>query len=755
MVIYAILVFMPVYLPHYPPHRVPTYSRLPSKMPVHRFCVSWTFAALLVCTLCLPRPAVAETTFHRLTILHTNDLAGRLYAEPRLQDTARGGLDQLAHRIRDTADGLIDSILVLDAGNAMGRSPACEVDSGKTLFELMGLAGYQALNVAGLELDYGLDTLRVRAGQAAFPMIGANIRTGRDRVTPFVPYLLVERSGLKIAVIGLLSSGVRYALSPAEPSWAVEPPDEVLDALLDGPAGRTDVQIVLASMRPAEVKELAAAFPEVDLFIRGGRTEPERTRPLEHAVRMVDGRFMVTTPGLGTHLGRLDIEFRREDGTTTVSRIRPSLIPIDNPAPLDQIVSPVVAAHRAVVDRAYGARIGRVRGRIEDADTWIADLARTLLRADVSIVERDAVRQYTLAGDISGWTLARLLRHDDALVGIEVTGKQLPFWVNALSSGRSLVQSGYSTISGRVQNQPLVPERTYIVAMTRFLADRALEQGISRPGDLRVDRTRIHIGSMLRGHVERLGTIDRLDAVRRGRRTMLAGRTKVTGSLSQVAINRSADQYRAVSFLGGRDALAWVVQFENDTAREGRLGTFSTRLRTGFGQLNDNGELRDAVDRIDGEVLYALSYSSLTPFTGLDINTAWTAEPGQSHPLTLRLKGGLQRRFAPNTVIRVAIAIEKDRTLADSVFGLEIAPEFRKTLQAGSFVSSQARVFWGASEGNKLSIQHFNSLSIRLLGNLAATLDAHVFLFRDSEIKKTAVKFELQAGLGYVLDYER
>ena len=723
---------------------------------IHRYSLlNCVHAVLLVYALCIPWTVGAEATVHRLTILHTNDLEGRLYPEPRLEDTDSGGMAHLAHRILEIADALDDSVLVLDAGNAMGMSPACEVDGGRALFELMELAGYHALNVAGRELDCGLDILKDRAGEATIPMLGANIRAGRDRAAPFSPYLLVERSGLKIAVIGLMSPGMAENVGTAEHFLKAGEPAKTLSALLEGPAGRTDVQIVVAHMQLAEVQELSAVFPQVDLFVMGGMAGPEQTGQTPHAIRLVDGRFLATTPGRGTHLGRLDIVLRREEGVTTVSSLRPSLEKIDKPMTLDRSVSSVVRANRAAVDSAFSIIIGRIKGRIEDADAWIADLARGHMNADVSIIERDSVRQQGLEGDISRWTLVRLVRQDDYLVRIGVKGKRLAFWVNALANRRRLVFAGYSADSGRFENQPLVPDRTYIVATTRSLANRAFEQGISKPGDLRNDTTRIHIGAMLRDHVERQETVDRGDAIRRERRTVMAGRTKLTGSLSQVAINRNADQYRAVSFLGGRDALAWVVQFENHMAREGRLGTFSTRFRTGYGQLNDNGEQRDAVDRIAGEVLYSLSYSELSPFTGLDVNTAWTAEPGQTHPVTLRIKGGLQKKFASDLTVRIAMAMERDRIQAKYVLGMEVAPEYRKTLQTGNYISSQARIFWGVSEGKKLSIQHFNSLSFRLLGGLAATLDAHVFLFRDSAVKKTAVKFELQAGLGYVLDFER
>ena len=90
-----------------------------------------------------------------------------------------------------------------------------------------------------------------------------------------------------------------------------------------------------------------------------------------------------------------------------------------------------------------------------------------------------------------------------------------------------------------------------------------------------------------------------------------------------------------------------------------------------------------------------------------------------------------------------------------NVVGVEVAPEYRTTLLEGNTLSSQARVFWGTGQRQTVSVQHFNHLRFRLLDDLAATLDANIFLHRDSDVDRAAVKFELQVGLGYDWDYYR
>ena len=136
-------------------------------------------------------PTNAQVTEHRLTLFHTNDLRGNIYIEEgfcrwrirrRIRilkaQADRGGLAALVSMIRAHEGTGGDSILVLDGGNAMGATPACDVDDCRTLFQLMNMAGYDAMAVGGHEFTYGLDTLASRAGQADFPLLGANLEIG-------------------------------------------------------------------------------------------------------------------------------------------------------------------------------------------------------------------------------------------------------------------------------------------------------------------------------------------------------------------------------------------------------------------------------------------------------------------------------------------------------------------------------------------------------------------------------------------------
>ena len=787
--------------------------------------------------------ADAQVSEHRLTILHTNEMRGDIFVEDGFDErdqarsqagnptgsqagnlgnqagnqgpvsTAyRGGLAALASMIRayDGTGG--DSVLVLDGGNAMGATPACDVDGCRTLFRLMGMAGYDAMAVGGHEFTYGFDTLALRAGQVDFPMLGANLGLGDRTNGAIAPFLLTERSGLRIAVMGLVSSRMADDLSSVDPAALdIHDPSKTLESLLAGPAGLADVRIALVNMSMDEARDLALAFPQVQLFIAGGTAAGPEPRPVEHVVRFVDGRYLVTTPGRGTHLGRLEITFRRDGSKTVVSNLNPVLVPVGStlfpdlatapaltpdssnssgrpasvpapmaidqavpdaastrsdpaipvpaPAPVDPAISAVVDGLKETVHRVYGVRIGRTREPIEDTGAWIADLARTKLAADVAAIDRHALRPLRMEGEIRLRTVIRLVRDNDVLVRVTLSGRQLRTWARRLPREHEVVfagyDAGYDGDSETVDGRPLNQDRTYVVAVPLVLVN---QDPIRRARDVRISSdpgARIGLREMVAAHVRIHGTVDRWEGIRPGPRSVMEGGTRLNGSLSQTTLEGPVDQYSRDPFLSGEEALAWIVNIEHHSTRYTPAGTISALLRTGYGRLNNNGSQREALDRIDGELLYSLPRSQLSQFLGFDVNTVWTGDEGRKHPVVLRFKGGLQTELGSQAVVRVGLALERDRITAMNVVGVEVSPEYRTTLLPGNTLSSQARVFWGAGQNQTMSVQHFNHLRFRLLDDLAATLDANVFLHRDSDVDRPAVKFELQVGLGYDWRYYR
>ena len=595
--------------------------------------------------------AAAAESEHRLTILHTNDLLGRLLPEPYFDEADWGGFARLAHLIKDQRSARSDSILIVDGGDALGDSPLAGVDAGRMVVQLMNAMGYDAMVVGNHEFDYGLDSLRVRASEANFNILSSNVRVASDSTALFTPFVLVERAGLQIALIGLLSPQALKVVNPVKnPALNIDDPHLVLKTLLDGPAGQADLQVILVHMGAQEARDLVRAFPQADLCIAGGFGRETRRGAGEHVVRFAGGGYLVTTPGWGAFLGQMDMTLRREGDEVILVDVQPRLVPISSKVPQDQTVASLIDEQQESAQRAQQQQLGNTNEPIEDTAQWVADLIRTRLKTEVSVINQGTLRVLTLDGDIQLGTLANLVRYDDVLVRVEVLGSQLKAMADGSakrpSGSQRLVFSGYDVQASLIGGRPLVPEEKYQVATTSYLAsggdsywtkEEALDM---ESGDW------ITLKQMLEEHIRRYPNLGRWDGVRQDGRSVWKNSTKLNGSLSHTTLDASASRYSGVSFLGGHDALAWNGQFESRTSYLSQRGTLVALLRSGFGQLRARSSLREAVDRLEGDVLYTWSQRRLAPFLGLDINTVWTAASGEKHPLALRFKGGLHKKWA-------------------------------------------------------------------------------------------------------------
>lgn len=152
--------------------------------------------------------------WHKLVVLHTNDLQGQAFAVD-----GKGGLAQLAGEIarqRRKAELEGASVLLLDAGDVFSGT-SIEGDRGEAIVDWMNKVGYDAWTVGVQDYEHGATHLEALAQRAQFPLLGANIRhqaTGRppQRIQAFHVF---TRGPLKVAVVGLVTPRANELVSPA------------------------------------------------------------------------------------------------------------------------------------------------------------------------------------------------------------------------------------------------------------------------------------------------------------------------------------------------------------------------------------------------------------------------------------------------------------------------------------------------------------------------------------------------------------
>jgi len=134
----------------------------------------------------------------QLTILHTNDLHGRV---ERL-----AYLSSMARRIRAEAEAAGGAVLLLDVGDAEEKSLLeSDVTKGAAVMALLSAAGYHAMAVGnGAPLSYGPHCLPDMAAAASFPLLAANFTWAEsgEMVDGVTPAVLLVAGGVSVGSSG-------------------------------------------------------------------------------------------------------------------------------------------------------------------------------------------------------------------------------------------------------------------------------------------------------------------------------------------------------------------------------------------------------------------------------------------------------------------------------------------------------------------------------------------------------------------------
>jgi 2',3'-cyclic-nucleotide 2'-phosphodiesterase/3'-nucleotidase len=168
---------------------------------------------LLLMTVVVAAPAATSDTA-RLTVLHTSDLHGQVLPFDDARDTTHPGslarVSALVGRIRDEVS---HPVLVLDSGDTIQGTPFEQFTHVRwsrpsPTIDAMNRIGYAAMAIGNHEFNFGLGVLRRAERQAAFPLLSANTVSDTTGEPAFAPYVVLDRGGLRVGVLGLTTPGV-------------------------------------------------------------------------------------------------------------------------------------------------------------------------------------------------------------------------------------------------------------------------------------------------------------------------------------------------------------------------------------------------------------------------------------------------------------------------------------------------------------------------------------------------------------------
>lgn len=418
--------------------------------------------------LCLFTPTMAKTKTVNIRVIQTSDVHGCFFPYDFIDRKPQEGSLARAYTYINRLRGEYGrNLLLLDNGDILQGQPTCyycnfvKPDLPNVAAEVINYMGYDAQTVGNHDVETGHAVYDKWIGEVKCPMLGANIidtRTGQPYVRP---YTIIEREGVRMAVLGMLTpaipnwlnedlwEGLRFdeMVSSAQ-HWVdhlkrVEKPDVIIGLFHSGRQGgiTTDDYEENASTK------VAAQVEGFDLILFGHdhmRYEGVVTSPQGRQVTMLD------PSNNALYVADAKITVTKRGKKLLEKKVEGSIVDIRGEEPDRQFLSHFQAQMDSV-SNFVNRRIGRFEESIYTRDCYfgsspfsdfIHDLQLSQTGADISFNAPLSFDTSIQAGDVYVSDLFNLYRYENEIYVLKMTGEEVrrhlemsyDLWVNTMKS---------------------------------------------------------------------------------------------------------------------------------------------------------------------------------------------------------------------------------------------------------------------------------------------------------------------------------
>lgn len=201
-------------------------------------------------------------------------------------------------------------VLMIDAGDLMGRRSRIDREQTRFLCELTSEFGYDAIGLGEADLNYGLAYLREMIDTYQLPYTSANVRLPDDGELLLPEYLLIERGGITFGVCSVMDVTYQImTMSAKDETFQVDDPTATLTDLIPRmrEAGAESI-VLLSHLGDSGSEAILAAVPGVDICLVGHSRRPYRTE------RIVQQAALICASYEGRSIGRLEGQFEKGSG---------------------------------------------------------------------------------------------------------------------------------------------------------------------------------------------------------------------------------------------------------------------------------------------------------------------------------------------------------------------------------------------------------------------------------------------------------
>lgn len=421
------------------------------------FLLLWAFLSLS-----------ATTREVKLKLIETSDIHGNFFPYNFItQQDWNGSFARVYTYVQQERQTYGDNLLLMDNGDILQGQPSAyyynfmDTVSTHITVAMMNYMGFVVGNMGNHDVEAGHAVYDRWIKQCKFPILGANIIRTSDGQPYLKPYEIIERDGIKIAVLGMITpaiptwlpetlwKGLSFAdMEQTARKWIPiiqekEKPDVVIGLFHAGKEART----VAGKYREDASAEIAERIPGFDIIMMG---HDHRRFCGKIANAQGDSVLLINPANNGRTVGDIEICLTVDGDKVVRKSIQGTLTDMDKLQPSQEFMAQFTPQYQTVKS-FVSEKVGTFTETISTRPAYfgpsafidfIHSLQLDLTGADISFAAPLSFDAEIKEGDIRISDMFNLYKYENMLYTMELTGKEIKgfleesyaIWTNQMQS---------------------------------------------------------------------------------------------------------------------------------------------------------------------------------------------------------------------------------------------------------------------------------------------------------------------------------
>lgn len=401
-----------------------------------------------------------------LKLIETSDVHGCYFPYDFIRNKPmKGSLARVSSYVKEQREKY-ENVILMDNGDILQGQPVAyyynymDTISEHVCAAMLNYMKYDVGTMGNHDVETGHAVYDRWVRQCNFPVLGANIVDNKTGKPYLPPYQVIEKEGVKIAILGMIT--------PAIPSWLPEQLWSGLHFEDMEDCARKWVKIIREKENPDVLVGLFHAGPEgnkLDNVVENGsgnvaKSVPgfdvvfmghDHTRRYEKVVNVEgDSVLLIDPANMSKVVSEVTFTIKKQDGKVVSKQVEGKLVNMDGYAPDADFLNIFSGAYETTMD-FVSRNIGRIEHTISSKEAFfgpsafvdlIHQLQLDITGADISFCAPLSAYAEIKKGGICVSDMFNLYKYENLLYTMKLTGKEIKdflemsyaLWTNQMQS---------------------------------------------------------------------------------------------------------------------------------------------------------------------------------------------------------------------------------------------------------------------------------------------------------------------------------